>query len=63
MDLPEVHPQYQDIYHLDPNLQNMKYQLRHHHLQMEMDEKLYLYLLQLVVDHAPDLIQVEHYAL
>ena len=63
LDNLEVQSQYQDHDYLGPHLMNLKYYTIHHHLQIEMNDKLYLLLLWLSVDHAANLIQIAHHAL
>ena len=58
LDHLEVQSQYQDHVYLVPHLLNMKYETIYHH-KMEMEECLYLLLLQIVVDQATDLLQTE----
>ena len=62
LDSHEVQPQYQDHVDLVPLHLNLKRVTKYHH-QKEMQECLYILMLQMVVDQAIDLFQTEHFAL
>ena len=62
VDSHEAQPQYQYHANLVPRHLNLKHETKYHH-QMEMEECLYLLMLQIVVDQEIDLLQTEQCAL
>ena len=61
IDSHEFQPQYQDHVDIVPLHLNMKHVTKYHH-EKEVEEWLYLLVLQVVVDQTTDLLKTKHCA-